>query len=107
MSRMNIGNGEGQQPRIAVVGAGPCGLTAVKNLLAVGLRDVVCYDESDCIGGNWKFHEDPGRMSVYESTHIITSKPLTEFDDFPMPAEYPDFPSHQQMLAYFESYADR
>src|SRR5262249_48009788 len=42
-----------------------------------------------------------------ESTHIISSKSLSGFEDYPMPAEYPDFPSHQQMRAYFEDYAAR
>jgi hypothetical protein len=96
----------GGSPRICIIGAGPCGLTALKNVLAARLRNVVCFDESDAIGGNWVFREDTSRMCVYESTHIISSKRLSAFEDFPMPAHYPDFPSHQQLLAYFESYAD-
>ena len=92
-------------PRICVIGAGPCGLTTVKNLLAQGLTDVACYDEGDAIGGNWNFTENPERVSVYESTHLISSKSYSGFEDFPMPENYPDFPSHRQMLAYFESYA--
>jgi hypothetical protein len=93
------------QPRVCVIGAGPCGLTALKNLLAAGLSNVVCYDESDAIGGNWVFREESDRTSVYFSTHIISSKRLSEFEDYPMPADYPDFPSHRQLLAYFEGYA--
>jgi len=93
------------QPRVCVIGAGPCGLTALKNLLAAGLSDVVCYDESDAIGGNWVFREEGDRTSVYFSTHIISSKRLSEFEDYPMPADYPDFPSHRQLRAYFDSYA--
>ena len=92
-------------PRVCVIGAGPCGLTAVKNLVAEGLVDVVCYDDGEAIGGNWVFTDDPRRTSVYESTHIISSKSYSDFEDFPMPADYPDFPSHRQMLAYFENYA--
>lgn len=93
-------------PRICVIGAGPCGLATVKTLLQAGLTDVVCYDESDSIGGNWVFSEDPKRISVYESTHIISSKRMSSFDDFPMPEHYPDFPSHRQLLEYFRAYAD-
>ena len=91
--------------RICVIGAGPCGLTTLKNLLAAGFDDVVCYDESGAIGGNWVFSEDPSRTSVYEVTHIISSKWLSGFEDFPMPDDYPDYPSHRQILAYFEDYA--
>jgi cation diffusion facilitator CzcD-associated flavoprotein CzcO len=78
----------------------------VKNLLAVGRDDVVCYDESGAIGGNWAFDDRRGRTSVYETTHLISSKKWSEFEDYPVPADYPDFPSHRQMLAYFNGYAD-
>jgi len=90
--------------RTCVIGAGPCGLAAVKNLLRAGC-DVVCYEESDGIGGNWAFTDDPGRGSVHECTHTISSRRMSSFDDFPMPAHFPDFPSHRQMLAYFTDYA--
>jgi thioredoxin reductase len=99
------GLGGQPQPRVCVIGAGPCGLTALKNLLAAGLNNIVCYDESEAIGGNWVFCETGDRTSVYFSTHIISSKKLSEFEDYPMPADYPDFPSHQQLRAYFDSYA--
>jgi cation diffusion facilitator CzcD-associated flavoprotein CzcO len=91
--------------RVCVIGAGPCGLATLKNLRSAGLSDVVCYEESTSIGGSWAFNEDPARMSVYESTHIISSKSLSQFEDYPMPAGYPDFPSHQQIRTYFENYA--
>jgi len=93
--------------RVAVIGAGPSGLTTLKNLLAAGLTDVVCYEATDAIGGNWVFREQPSHSSVYETTHIISSKRLSSFEDFPMPDDYPDFPSHRQMLDYFKSYAER
>ena len=92
--------------RVCVVGAGPCGLTALKNLLAAGIRDVVCYDEGPAIGGNWVFDERPDRHSVYDATHLISSKRLSEFEDYPFPHDYPDYPSHRQMRAYFEDYAN-
>src|SRR4051794_20666561 len=91
--------------RICVIGAGPCGLTAVKNLLQAGFRNVTCYEESSAIGGNWAFTDDPQRASVHECTHIISSRRMSSFDDFPMPNDYPDFPSHRQLLAYFTDYA--
>jgi cation diffusion facilitator CzcD-associated flavoprotein CzcO len=91
--------------RICVIGAGPWGLTALKNLLQAGCRNVVCYEESDGIGGNWAFTDDPRRAGVHESTHTVSSRRMSAFDDFPMPDDYPDFPSHRQMLAYFTDYA--
>jgi hypothetical protein len=94
-----------QTSRVCVIGAGPCGLSTIKNLRAHGLRNIVCYDEGEAIGGNWAFKEQPERASVYESTHLISSKKLSEFEDYAMPDDYPEFPSHQQMLTYFQSYA--
>ncbi len=93
------------EPRICVIGAGPCGLAALKNLLQAGCRNVVCYDESDSIGGNWAYSDDAARISVYECSHIISSKRMSSFDDFPMPENYPDYPSHRQLLTYFSDYA--
>jgi cation diffusion facilitator CzcD-associated flavoprotein CzcO len=93
------------EKRICVIGAGPCGLTALKNLLQAGCRDVVCYEESGGIGGNWAFTDDRHRAGVHESMHTVSSRRMSSFDDFPMPDDYPDFPSHRQMLAYFTDYA--
>src|SRR5690348_13125303 len=100
-------SGAAPSPRVCVIGAGPCGLTTVKNLLAAGIEDVVCYDEASAIGGNWVYDDAPDRRSVYRATRLISSKRLSEFEDFPMPEDYPDFPSHRQMLDYFNAYAAR
>jgi hypothetical protein len=94
-----------QQPRICVIGAGPSGITAVKNLLQQGFTDIVCYEKNNCIGGNWVYSATTGHSSVFSTTHIISSKSLSEYLDYPMPDHYPPYPSHAQLLAYFESYA--
>ena len=91
-------------PRVCVIGAGCSGITAVKNLLQAGITDFVCYEKSEQIGGNWVFREDNTHSSVYETTHLISSKALSAFIDFPMPDDYPDYPSHRQILAYFQAY---
>ena len=93
------------EQRVCVIGAGPSGLTALKNLLRAGRRNVVCYEEHSSIGGNWAFTDDPQRASVYASAHSLSSRRMSSFDDFPMPKTYPDFPSHRQLLAYFADYA--
>ena len=91
--------------RIAIIGAGCSGLTTIKNLLEAGLEDIVCYEQSDHIGGNWVYTAAPGHSSISRMTHTISSKRLSQFSDFPMPAEYPDYPSHRQILGYFQAYA--
>lgn len=90
--------------KICVIGAGPSGITAAKHLLEEGM-DVTVYDQQKDVGGNWLFSDEPGHSSVFETTHIISSKTLSEYDDYPMPADYPDYPSHRQLAAYFQSYA--
>ncbi|MEQ1693406.1 MAG: NAD(P)-binding domain-containing protein [Gemmatimonas sp.] len=91
--------------RIAVIGAGPSGIAAVKNLLDAGFRDIICFDRNDAVGGNWLFRPESSHSSVFETTHIISSKSLSQYHDFPMPASYPDYPSHTQLASYFQSYA--
>lgn len=90
--------------KICVIGAGPSGITAAKNLLDHSL-DVTVYDYGKEVGGNWVFSEESSHSSVFETTHIISSKSLSQYDDFPMPADYPDYPSHQQLAEYFQHYA--
>lgn len=91
--------------RIAIIGAGCSGLTAIKHLVEAGLKDIVCYEKSDQIGGNWVYTAAPSHSSICSATHTISSKSMSQFSDFPMPDHYPDYPSHQQILAYFQAYA--
>ncbi len=95
----------GVKARVCVIGAGPSGITAIKHLLQAGLRDIVCYERGGQVGGNWVYTPDEGHSSVYETTHIISSRRYSQYHDFPMPDDYPDYPSHQQLLRYFQDYA--
>jgi hypothetical protein len=94
-------------PRICVVGAGPSGITAIKNLLDQGL-EVVCYDYNSEVGGNWIYSENESHSSVFETTHIISSKTLSQYEDFSFDdfeKGIPDYPSHNQLKRYFQAYA--
>lgn len=93
-------------PNVCVIGAGPCGLATLKGLSAAGLAHVTCFEAGTEVGGNWVWRDAHGHSSVYASAHIISSKKRSQFSDFPMPESYPDFPSHAQMKAYFEAYAE-
>ncbi|MDQ3804275.1 MAG: NAD(P)-binding domain-containing protein [Acidobacteriota bacterium] len=83
---------------LVVIGAGPVGL-AVARALAARRIAYEQLEADDDLGGNW-YH------GVYETAHIISSKRTTEYADFPMPADYPDFPSARQMLDYLRAYAE-
>lgn len=85
-----------------VVGAGPHGLSALKALLQSGV-DADGFEREPEVGGNWNYGAANSR--VYRSTHLISSKPFTQFPDFPMPDRFPDYPSHFQIKEYFTSYA--
>ena len=93
------------KPRIAVVGAGPSGLAAIKTLVEAGCDNLFAIEAQGELGGNWVFRDTTGHASVYETTHIISSKRLSQYSDYPMPRSYPDFPSHRQLLDYFRGYA--
>jgi thioredoxin reductase len=87
---------------VCVIGAGASGLAAVKNLREHGFA-VDCYERETSVGGGWNWRHD--RSPVYAGTHLISSRPLTEFPDFPMPDAWPDYPHHSQVLSYLERYS--
>lgn len=95
-----------KNPRICIIGAGCSGLTTIKNLVAAGLTNVVCYEKNDQIGGNWVYTANVSHSSVAKTTFLISSKTMSQFVDFPMPEHYPDYPSHEQVLAYFQAYCE-
>ncbi len=90
--------------RYVVIGAGPSGLAAAKNLREHSIEVEVLEREHD-LGGVWNYALPSGR--VYRSTHMISSKRGTEFPDFPMPRGIPPYPHHTQVLQYLREYARR
>jgi len=101
---INMGK-QGNNIKVCVIGAGCSGITAIKNLVQAGVKNIVCYEQNNQVGGNWIYSEKESHSSVCETTHIISSKKMSEYLDYPMPDHYPDYPSHQQLLHYFQSYA--
>lgn len=86
------------QEKQLVIGAGFVGLGIAQALKSAG----IAYDQvdaSDDIGGNW-------HHGVYSTAHIISSKKVTQFSHFPMPEDYPPFPSAQNMVDYLHKFAD-
>ena len=90
--------------RVAVIGAGAAGLAAAKSLLDEGL-DVVVLEKGDRPGGLWAQGNASGLSPAYDTLHLNTSKGRTEFADFPMPAEWPDYPSAAKVAGYLADYA--
>lgn len=93
--------------KVCVIGAGPSGITAIKNLVDQGI-EVVAYDRNNEVGGNWIFSENESHSSVFETTHIISSKTLSQYDDFTFDdfdKKVADYPSHDELRRYFQAYA--
>ena len=91
--------------KIAVIGAGPSGITAIKNFADLGF-EVTAFERCQGVGGNWRFNDPSGHSSVFETTHIISSKYTSFYEDFPLPESASDYPSHIELLDYFNSYTD-
>ena len=87
----------------AVIGAGPMGLATARALQAAGLPFTVLESHAD-VGGLWDIANP--RSTVYESAHLISSKGMTQFSEFPMGAGVAPFPHHHEMRDYFCAYAD-
>ena len=86
---------------VAVIGAGPHGLSALKALLQAGIP-ADGFDRADDLGGNWNFGAPTAGVRVHAFDLQQTVHPVP---DFPMPDDYPDYPSHRQVKAYFDAYA--
>ncbi|MDP3525564.1 MAG: NAD(P)-binding domain-containing protein [Hoeflea sp.] len=87
----------------ALIGAGPMGLAMAKNLIEQGIPFQGFELHSD-VGGLWDI--DGPKSTMYETAHLISSKTMTEFADFPMDSHVAEYPSHRELKHYFRNYAD-
>jgi dimethylaniline monooxygenase (N-oxide forming) len=92
--------------KACIIGAGSSGITAAQVLQARGI-DFDCFEKGSQVGGNWRYENDNGMSSAYRSLHINTSRRVMAFKSLPMPEDYPDYPDHFQMAAYFDEVVDR
>jgi Flavin-binding monooxygenase-like len=91
--------------KVCIVGAGSSGITACQVLAARGVP-FDCFEKGSTIGGNWRYENDNGQSSAYRSLHINSARKLMSFKAFPMPEDYPDYPSHWQIAKYFDDYVE-
>ncbi|XP_075793155.1 flavin-containing monooxygenase 5 isoform X3 [Pelodiscus sinensis] len=94
--------------RVAVIGAGASGLTALKCCLDEGLQ-ATCFERSEDIGGLWRFQErdTDWKASIYKSVTINTSKEMMGYSDFPIPEDYPNYMHNSKVMEYFKMYTRR
>ncbi|MDX1742145.1 MAG: NAD(P)-binding domain-containing protein [Ruegeria sp.] len=91
------------QECFALIGAGPMGLAMAKTLIEQGVP-FQGFELADDVGGLWNI--DAPRSTMYETAHLISSKRMTEFSDFPMRDETAEYPSHREMKSYFQDFAN-
>lgn len=99
----------GRQLHVAVVGAGPSGLAACKELLQEG-HSVRCFERNDGIGGIFGFRPDGEDPGVWETCRLTSSIFVTSFSDFfpkwreAVPYEHRHM-THREYVDYLRAYA--
>jgi thioredoxin reductase len=89
--------------KYAIIGAGPCGIAMARCLSKKNI-DFQTFEYHSAVGGIWD-NKNP-LSTMYNSAHLISSKPMTQFDEFPMDDDVADFPHHSAIGKYFQKFAD-
>lgn len=90
--------------KVAVIGAGPLGIMAIKNLKEDGF-EVHGFEKRDWVGGLWKQSFDSS-ISVTANTVFNTSRARANISDYPFPESVGDFPTAKEIWQYMEDYCD-
>lgn len=100
MSRSGSARGSAGDPmRVAIVGAGVAGLSSAKVLDQFGF-DVTVYDRTPDVGGVWSV------TRRYPGVTTQNNKGTYAFSDYPMPRDYPEWPTGEQVQQYLSGYAE-
>lgn len=82
--------------RVIVIGAGPCGLPALKEMLAGG-HDVTLYEQTSVLGGVF------ASKAMYHDLHLTLSNWAMAYSDFPN-NDPQCYPSGAEYLEYLKDY---
>nr|XP_027204901.1 dimethylaniline monooxygenase [N-oxide-forming] 5-like [Dermatophagoides pteronyssinus] len=94
--------------RIAIIGAGVCGITSAKACVEQNFEPIV-FEKTDYTCGLWRYQEnldEDGIASVMKSTVINTSKEISAFSDYPPPTNLSNYMHNTKLCAYFDSYGE-
>jgi cation diffusion facilitator CzcD-associated flavoprotein CzcO len=86
-----------QRVKVLIIGGGPAGLAVGGALKHAGI-DSVLIERGETVGTRWH--------NQYERLHLHTAKRTSALPYFPFPANYPKYPSRQQVVDYLNAYAD-
>lgn len=84
--------------KIAIIGAGFAGLSSAKVLTQFG-HDVTVFEKAPDVGGVWS------ATRRYPGLRTQNNKGTYFLSDFPMPAEYPEWPSGEQVQRYLVAFS--
>lgn len=114
-----------KKKNVCVIGAGPSGLVAARELRKEGHK-VVVFEQNHDIGGQWLYdpnvqNENPlGKFngnfpnvhsSIYASLRIASPREIMGFSDFPfvvrkLGRDTRRFPGHKELLLYLKDFCD-
>ncbi len=81
--------------RIAIIGAGPSGIAAGRELLRKGFTDFTILEGLDGPGGTWRLHTYPGlACDVFAHSYTFSYRPNPDWSE--------NFVSQPEILAYLE-----
>ena len=99
-----------QSKKVAVIGAGGAGLVAISELKKLG-HQVTCFERESQIGGTWNYTSQ--RTSIYKNLRSNLPRTLMAFESFKFQppsgsfsGDSREFPSHGEIIAYLEAYAE-
>ncbi len=78
-----------------IIGAGPAGLAVAACLQERGVPFIL-LEQGDRVGRAWYGH--------YDRLHLHTSRNMSSLPGYPMPRNYPRYPSRDQVTAYLAQY---
>ncbi|KAM0391905.1 Dimethylaniline monooxygenase [N-oxide-forming] 5 [Fusarium culmorum] len=90
---------------VAVIGAGPTGITMLKQLLQDGFNATL-FERRSQVGGLWAFDAKHGWTSALDSTTANISKYTCGFTDYPIPDRYPVHLTPADFQEFMQGYAE-
>ena len=87
----------GDISKLCIIGAGFAGLTVARVFKALSY-DITVYEKDSEVGGVWT------ASRRYPGLTTQNTRTTYELSDFPMPSDYPEWPSGAQVQAYMHAY---
>lgn len=86
--------------KIGIIGAGFAGLASAKVLTELG-HEVTVYEKAPDVGGVWS------ATRRYPGLTTQNNKDSYTLSDLPMPKDYPEWPTGEQVQSYLETYVEK